>query len=357
MNRKAKRTRRMTQTDGRRLLGMFALTLITAGYFLRGSMAMPPDVLSESPTATPSSAPAYSRAVLRADAPAPAIPADTPSQSPTPPAPSASPSPVDSDPAVRTITVTPSDALEHADGVFLKNETSYEIDVRSYLESELPEEVRTAPQHIIIVHTHASEAYYPAGESEYIPTDVQRTEDEHYNMIRVGDAMAERLAAAGLQVTHLREVFDYPSYTGSYTRTLAALSEALEADPETCIILDLHRDAINASDGSTYRLVTDTVQGRAAQMMLVVGTDEGGLAHPDWRRNRCFAIHLQKQINDSVPGLMRPVALSVSRYNQHLTPGSLIVEIGAAGNLLEEALLSAELFSDAFCHFLTEISG
>ncbi len=352
MYRETKRIQNTPKT-ARKLLGISAAALIAAGYLLRASALLPTEPEN---TAIPP-VPTYARTVLRAE---PSVPPPIPSPEPEPPTPeptaAPSPAPIDLDPAVHTVTVMPSDSLEHAAGVYLKNETSFEIDVLSYLEAELPEEVRTAPQHVIIVHTHASEAYYPQGENEYIPTDVQRTEDDRYNVIRVGDLIAEQLKTCGIAVTHIREIFDYPSYAGSYTRALESLEEAIGSDPETNIVIDIHRDAITSSDGSAYRLVSDTDEGRAAQMMFVVGTGESGLDHPDWRQNLTFAIHLQKYLVDRYPDLMRPIALSVSRYNQHLTKGSLILEIGAAGNLLEEALLSARLFSETFTDFLADIA-
>jgi len=282
----------------------------------------------------------------------------TPPETPLPPSPTPSPSPIDLDPYVRTVTVIPSESDGHAnyDGIYVKNETGYEIDVRSYLESELDDTLRNNPKHIIIVHTHASEAFYPDGEDIYEPTDVQRTEDTNFNVVRLGDILAEKLTGNGFTVTHIREIFDYPSYAGSYTRALEALTAAFDEHPETAAIIDIHRDAITTADGSVYRTVADTDRGRAAQMMFVIGTDENGLKHTDWRQNLATAIHLQKRIIADYPGLMRPIALSRSRYNQHLTSGSMILEIGASGNTLREAMLSTEIFAEQLSGFFDDIS-
>ncbi len=313
-------------------------------------------VLAAPPSTTPE--PSYSPTDQTATNPtATPDPSTTASDSPSPD-PSVTPSAVDTDPSVHTVTVTADSSSWHAnyDGVFVKNETNYELDIRSYLESELPESVRKAPQHIIIIHTHSSEAFYPDGEDIYEPTDVQRTEDTNYNVVRLGDALADKLTERGFKVTHIREIFDYPSYTGSYTRALAALEAAIAENPDACSVIDIHRDAITSASGSIYRVVDDTPSGRAAQMMLVVGTDSSGLAHDNWRRNLTFAVHLQKYIVDEYPNLMRPIALSRSRYNQHLTEGSLIVEVGASGNTLREALLSIELFGEKLCDFFDDIA-
>ena len=271
------------------------------------------------------------------------------------PAPSREPNAADLDPNIRTVSIVPSTTAgyDYADGVYIKNGTGYAVDVSSFLEAT-PE--FDGEPHILIVHTHASEAYYPEGDDVYEPTDTERTEDTDFNVVRVGDELAEALEACGLEVTHIREIFDYPSYSGSYERTLEAIEDALDEDGDIQIVIDLHRDAIEGADGSTWRVVSEQEDGSlAAQSMLVVGTDEGGLKHSDWRRNLLLAVHLQKYVVDRYPTLMRPIALSPSRYNQHATGGSLILEIGTSGNTLDEALGSARLIGEAMGAFLGEV--
>lgn len=272
------------------------------------------------------------------------------------PAPSREPNAADLDPNIRTVSIVPSTTAgyDYADGVYIKNGTNYEVDVSSFLEA-VPE-FDGVPR-ILIVHTHASEAYYPEGDDLYEPTDTERTEDTDFNVVRVGDELAEALEAGGFEVTHIREIFDYPSYNGSYERTLEAIEDALDEEDGIQIVIDLHRDAIEGADGSTWRVVSEQEDGTlAAQSMLVVGTDEGGLKHPEWRKNLLLAVHLQKYIIDRYPTLMRPIALSPSRYNQHATSGSLILEVGTSGNTLDEALVSARLIGEAMGAFLGELS-
>ncbi len=288
--------------------------------------------------------------------PTSAPPSEAPSSEPSPvPAPSREPNAADLDPNIRTVSIIPSDTAgyDYADGVFIKNGTSFDIDVSSYLEA-VPE--FDSMPHILIVHTHASESYYPSEEYDYEPTDVERTEDTDFNVVRVGDELESVLRGRGLEVTHIREIFDYPSYSGSYTRTLEAIEAALRDDGEISVVIDLHRDAVEGADGSTWRVISEQDDGSyAAQSMLVIGTDEGGLSHPNWRQNLLFAVHLQKYIVDRHPTLMRPITLSPSRYNQHATPASVILEVGTSGNTLDEALLSARIIGGELANLLGEL--
>lgn len=285
----------------------------------------------------------------------PSTPSIEPSGAPSSdPAPTREPNAADLDPNIRTVTVAPgsTDGYCFSDGVYIKNGTKFDVDVRSYLEA-VPEFEKKP--HILIVHTHACEAYYPDGDDMYEPTDVERTEDTNFNVVRVGDELEKLLSERGFSVEHIREIFDYPSYNGSYTRTLKAIQSALDEDSDISIVIDLHRDAIEGADGSTWRTVSDVDGKLAAQSMFVVGTDEGGLQHPNWRQNLLLAVHLQKYITDRYPTLMRPITLSPSRYNQHATSGSLILEVGTSGNTLDEALYSIQLLGGAMCDFLEEL--
>ena len=83
----------------------------------------------------------------------------------------------------------------------------------------------------------------------------------------------------------------------------------------------------------------------AAQIMFVIGTDGGGLEHPNWKQNLSFAIKVQQKANELYPGLFRPIILRNSRYNQNLTKAATIIEVGATGNTLEQCLTSMKYFS------------
>lgn len=239
-------------------------------------------------------------------------------------------------------------------GLSIKNETGYAVDVASILQGgplvSLP---REEPQ-ILIMHTHGSEAYTPAGLDRYESDDNNRTEDTNYNIIRVGDELASIFQEAGLVVLHDREIYDYPSYTGSYTRSGEAVENYLRMYPNIAMVIDLHRDALGSSD-VVYKTMAEEDGVCASQIMLLVGTDESGLEHPNWRSNLSLAMYLQQVVTNRYPTLMRPVSLVPQRYNQHLTAGSMIMEVGSSGNTLQEALAAIRLFGKAAAPALLQL--
>ena len=198
---------------------------------------------------------------------------------------------------------------------------------------------------VLIVHTHGSEAYtMPPGE-EYEESGESRTTDTAYNVVRVGDEIAGVLGEYGISVVHDRTLHDYPEYNGAYDRSLASIESYLEKYPSISIVLDIHRDAIYDGEGSPYKVVSQVAEGRAAQMTFVIGTDGSGLPNDNWPENLKLAAAVQDTLLTDYPTLMRPITVRNSRYNQHCTTGSLLVEVGAAGNSLDEALLSARLLA------------
>lgn len=231
-------------------------------------------------------------------------------------------------------------------GLSIKNETSYDIDVSGMLADGSQVKLPDGEPQILIVHTHSSEAYTPAGLDRYEASDTNRTEDKEYNIVRVGDELTALFQQAGLNVIHDREIYDYPSYTGSYERSGAAVQSYLEQYPSIAVVIDMHRDALGAN-GVVYKTMAEESGVCASQVMLLVGTDDSGLYHPNWRSNLSLALYLQNAVSAVHPTLMRPVALVQQRYNQHLTGGSLILEVGSSGNTLQEALAAIRLFADA----------
>ncbi len=206
---------------------------------------------------------------------------------------------------------------------------------------------------VLIVHTHATESYtMPAGE-EYVPSDEWRTLEEDKNMLRIGEEIAAVLTECGLSVLHDRTLHDYPNYSGAYNRSLATVQRYLEDYPSIVYVLDVHRDAVEDESGRSYKLLC-AEEPRAAQMEFVLGTPGGGAAHENWLQNAKLACAVQESILADYPTLMRPIVLRNSRYNQHLTTGSLLIEVGTAGNSLDEALTSARIFAE---HFAKTVVG
>lgn len=209
---------------------------------------------------------------------------------------------------------------------------------------------------VLIVHTHTSEAYTPDGADIYTSSDTARTEDTNYNMVRVGDEIAAVLNAEGVRTVHDTTLHDYPSYTGSYGRSLATVEKWLSEYPSIQIVLDVHRDAVELNDGTMLRTCASLAGGEnSAQVMLVVGTDDTGLEHPQWKNNLAFAVAMQQALLVQGEDFARDINLSANRYNQHLTPFSLIVEVGSSGNTLQEALTCARTFAMTAAEVIKEI--
>ena len=239
-------------------------------------------------------------------------------------------------------------------GMRVRNGTGYWVDAAELLSQGPGLTLPAEDVQILIIHTHGSEAYTQAGLDRYTASDANRTEDTQFNVVRIGDELTDILTEAGLRVIHDRGIYDYPSYTGSYTRAEAAIGQYLENFPGIRVVLDIHRDALG-SNGVVYKTMAEEEGTVASQIMLLVGTDESGLEHPNWRGNLAFALYLQNAVNSAYPTLMRPVELVPQRYNQQLTPGSLILEVGSSGNTLREALAAIRLFGRAAAPALLDL--
>lgn len=251
----------------------------------------------------------------------------------------------------RTLVPTDPSGYTVCGRVYISNSTDYTLDPQELTETFDAEMSGEGPQ-ILILHSHGSEGYTPPAGEEVVWSGNLRTTDSRYNVVGVGDAMAEVFSAAGISVLHDRTLYDYPSYNEAYDRSLAAIQSYLAQYPSIRFILDVHRDAIEDADGNQYKVVSAVEGGTAAQLTLVVGSDGGGLSHPNWKENLKLAVALQDTILQQYPTLMRPVLLRNSRYNQHAATGSLLVEVGAAGNSPDEAELAGRLFAQKMVEVL-----
>lgn len=207
---------------------------------------------------------------------------------------------------------------------------------------------------VLIVHTHGSESYTMPSGQEYVASGESRTTDTAFNVVRIGDEIADILSSRGISTIHDRSLYDYPQYNGAYDRSLAAIESYLAKYPGIRFVLDVHRDAITDGDGTVYKVISETDRGPSAQLSLIVGTNGSGLSHDHWRENLKLAAAVQDTILQDYPTLIRPITVRNSRYNQHCTTGSLLVEVGAAGNSLDEALLAAQLFAEGFAETVTD---
>lgn len=233
-----------------------------------------------------------------------------------------------------------------AQGVYLYNRTGKTVDMEALAQAPITLTGQGKGPEILIVHTHATEAYTQSDQDLYTESDPYRTTDDGHNVLRVGDEMAAAFAQAGLNVLHDRTLHDYPNYNGAYGRSKQTVEEYLAAYPSISIVLDVHRDALVGEDETIYKAVADqNTLTDCAQVMLVVGTDQSGIEHPNWQQNLALAIALNKALNEQAPTLARPITLRSSAFNQQLSPGSLLVEVGGHGNTLSESVTAARNFA------------
>ena len=262
------------------------------------------------------------------------------------------PSAPDNGVTARTLVPTDPSGYTVFDNVYISNSTDHILSVTALAEPFAAELTGEEGPQVLILHSHGSEAYTPAEDEGIVWSGDHRTTDSRYNVVQVGEEMADVLGRAGISVLHDRTLYDYPNYSGAYDRSLAAIQTYLTQYPSIRFILDIHRDAIEDGQGNEYKVVSTVGEETAAQMTLVVGSDGSGLTHPDWMENLKLAAALQQDILAEYPTLMRPILLRSSRYNQHATTGSLLLEVGAAGNSPEEARLAGRLFAERMVEVL-----
>lgn len=231
-------------------------------------------------------------------------------------------------------------SFSDADGLELYYASTEDPDIPALLAQPLRWNLRGEEPTVLIVHTHTTESYTRVDEP-YTESAAWRTADEDYNMVAIGEIVKDILEENGIPVIHDRELHDYPSYNGSYTRTRRVIQDYVNQYPSIQLILDLHRDA--AGEGSNQMRTRATVDGEpSAQLMLVMGTN-----YDSYPENLSLALKLHAQLELQSPGITRPLQLRAARFNQDLCPGSLLVEVGAAGNTHPEARRAAEQLAEA----------
>lgn len=242
---------------------------------------------------------------------------------------------------IKTEVVTPNPIAENANvqygKVKIKNQTTYNL-----TEDILNPNIKIDNKNILIFHTHSCESYTPSEKYQYSQTGNYRTTDKNYSVIRVGNELENYLKQYNINVIHDTSYHDYPSYTGSYTRSLQTVENILKTN-QSDIIIDLHRDAVGSRPD--YAPTVKIGEDYAAQIMFVIGTNEGGLWHPNWQQNLKFAVKVQQKAEEMYPGLFKPIMLTKSRYNQHTGKYANIMEIGSTGNTLDQCLNSMKYLS------------
>ncbi len=213
-------------------------------------------------------------------------------------------------------------------------------DIGALLAKPLEWDLQEEEPSVLILHTHATESYTKQGES-YRETASWRTLEEAYNMLAIGRLVANILEENGIRVLQDTSLHDYPSYNGSYIRARQSIREIFEHNSGIRLVLDLHRDAAGEEDRQLRTRAE--VDGKAsAQLMVVIGTN-----HENYEENLALGLKLHVQLEQQSPGIMRPLQLRPQRFNQDLSSGALLIEVGAAGNSHPEARIAAEALAKA----------
>lgn len=212
----------------------------------------------------------------------------------------------------------------------------------------------TKQPQVLIFHTHATESFEPYDSSTYDIRNTWRTPNNSQNMVEVGNALAKELESAGIGVVHDTTQHDYPSYNGSYERSAKTIQSYLDRYPTIKIALDVHRDAIQREEKLIVKPVVEIDGKKAAQLMIITGSDDGTMNVPNWRENLRFAASLQDAIEQNYPELTRPIFFCYRKYNMDKTSGSLLLEIGSNANTLDECMYSAQLIGKSMAKLLTD---
>ncbi len=229
---------------------------------------------------------------------------------------------------------------------------TYRPDVQKLVMQGLDWDLSGKQPTVLIIHTHASESYTKQPGQDYQESSAYRTLDRNYNMVALGDRLTALLQQAGITVIHDRQIHDYPAYSSAYQNSRASIQAYLQQYPSIQVVLDLHRDAVALSDGSQYAPTVSVNGKQVAQLMMVVGSDGSGTEHPRWQENLSAALKLQVLLEKMVPGITRSTILRAQRYNQDLSAGAMIVEIGTAGNTFEQAMGAVPVLAEALIQLM-----
>lgn len=246
---------------------------------------------------------------------------------------------------------------------YINNSTGYSPDTEKLLAANLKDNINieylasSGAPIVLIIHTHATEGYSADGAISYLESggEYARTDDIKNNVVAVGKVLANELNKAGIPTIHSTVLHDALQYKDSYARSEETIRQYLEKYQSIRLVIDLHRDAIVRSNGDLVRPVALSDGEAAAQVMCVVGSDWGGEKCANWEGNLSLALKLREKLNANTQGICRPPYLKSSTYNQELAPYSLLLEMGASGNSLEEAKRSAKLVADALLELIKEL--
>ena len=208
---------------------------------------------------------------------------------------------------------------------------SDQLDAKKLLEKDMSIEKESAGPQILIFHTHSQETF-----ADSVPGD------ESTSIVGVGDRLADILTQQyGYQVLHHKGQYDVETRDDAYSNALPAIEQVLAENPSIEVVIDLHRDQM----AEETRLVMDLDGRPTARFMFFNGlsrTKKTGnisyLYNENQEENLAFSFQMQMAAVQYYPGLTRKIYLKGYRYNMHLKPRYLLVELGAQNNTVEEVM-------------------
>lgn len=204
---------------------------------------------------------------------------------------------------------------------------------------------------VLIYHTHTQEAYAKQSDQAYAELPNTRTTNQDYNVVRVGDELARQLGLRyGISVLHDTTDHEPPELGTAYIRSCKTVESYLEQYSDLKILIDMHRDAYNSRSWEPSTVTIDSEE--VSRIMIIIGTGEGSTGtgyavKPDWQKNLQVAQQLVDELNKIHPQLALPVNIKTGRYNQHLSTGSILIEMGHNENTLDQAVRSADYLAQA----------
>jgi len=194
-----------------------------------------------------------------------------------------------------------------------------------------------------VYHTHTSESFIPSSGVDHAPGG------QRGDIVDVGEALVNRLAKDGIPAVQSKNINDYPSFMKAYDKSEVTASEMLADYPSLQMIFDIHRDA-DIRDNTTVMINGVPV----ARITIVVAMGQPDLVQPHWQENHAFAKLIDARLNEYYPGLSHGIELTEWRYNQHLHPRALLIEVGGQENSKEECMRSMEILADILAKILRE---
>ncbi len=207
---------------------------------------------------------------------------------------------------------------------------------------------------ILIYHTHTTEAYTQTAENQYVETSSWRTSDADKSVVAVGEALAERLRQEyGYCVIHDTSNHEPPSLSTAYERSEATMRAYQKKYPTLQLYIDIHRDAYTVTDEPTTDYASP-YGDETCRVMCVVGEGTSYDVKPYYQENLALAQDLTARLLAMDERLARPVRVKSGRYNQHISPRCLLIEVGHNANTLEQALAVVPYLADAIALSMSE---